>query len=57
MYHFITRNLKNGIYKKSNIKINLLKNTKLYFVNSKANKEKDIINYFKKFYKLTLKYL
>lgn len=57
MYHFITRHLKNGIYKKSNIKINLLKNTKLYFVNSEAYKEKDIINYFKKFYKLTLKYL
>ena len=43
---YITSQLKNGIFKGTDIKINLLKNTRLYFVNALAHTEKDIKKFF-----------
>jgi len=46
MNNFVVRHLKNGIFKNTDIKVNLLKNTKLYFVNSTAHTSKDIKKFF-----------
>ena len=46
---YITSHLKNGIFKGTDIKINLLKNTRLYFVNALAHTEKDIKKFFDMF--------
>ena len=48
---FVISHLKNGIFKGTDIKINLLKNTKLSFVNALAFIDKDIKKYFSKFNK------
>ena len=48
---YITSQLKNGIFKGTDIKINLLKNTRLYYVNALAHTEKDIKKFFDMFNK------
>ena len=48
---YITSHLKNGIFINTDIKVNLLKNTRLYFVNALAHTEKDIKKFFKMFNK------
>lgn len=51
MKTYITSQLKNGIFRKSDIKINLLKKTKLIFVNAIAYTDKDKKKYFSRFEK------
>jgi hypothetical protein len=48
MKKFVIDHLKNGIYRNTNIKINLLKKTKLIFVNAIAHKDKEIKKFFSK---------
>lgn len=48
---FITKNLKNGVFRNTDIKINLLKKTKLSFVNALAHTDKDKKKYFSRFEK------
>ena len=48
---FITRYLKNGIFRNTDIKINMLKKTKLSFVNALAFTDKDKKKYFSRFNK------
>ena len=48
---FVTRYLKNGIFRNTDIKINMLKKTKLSFVNALAFTDKDKKNYFSRFNK------
>lgn len=48
---FITRYLKNGIFRKTDIKINMLKRTKLSFANALAFTDKDKKKYFSRFNK------
>lgn len=46
MKTYVTSQLKNGIFRKSDIKINLLKKTKLIFVNAIAHTDKDKKKFF-----------
>lgn len=48
---FVTRYLKNGIFRNTDIKINMLKKTKLSFVNALAFTDKDKKKYFSRFNK------
>ena len=49
---YVISQLKNGIFMNTDIKVNLLKNTRLYFVNALAHTEKDIKKFFKMFEKI-----
>lgn len=48
MKTYVTSQLKNGIFRKSDIKINLLKKTKLIFVNAIAYTDKEKKSFFRK---------